>query len=50
MYENRIRHLTEAHHVLDKQIADMERNHPHVQEQKLHVLEEKEISTQRRNC
>ena len=31
MYKARIEHLTEAHRVLNKQIDDMERNHPHVE-------------------
>ncbi len=31
MYKARIAHLTEAHRVLNKQIDDMERNHPHVE-------------------
>jgi uncharacterized protein YdcH (DUF465 family) len=35
MYENRIKHLEESHRILDKQIADMEKNHPHVDESKV---------------
>jgi hypothetical protein len=34
-YKARIAHLEEAHRVLDKEIADMQRNHPHVQEEKV---------------
>jgi uncharacterized protein YdcH (DUF465 family) len=43
MYENRIKHLTESHHLLDKQIADMERNHPHVEENKLHEMKKQKL-------
>ena len=30
MYNEKIKHLEEMHRVLNKQIDDMERNHPHV--------------------
>lgn len=30
MYKEKIKHLEEMHRVLNKQIDDMERNHPHV--------------------
>lgn len=48
MYENKIKHLEEMHKVLNKQIDDMERNHPHVavdnlaslKKQKLHLKDE----------
>lgn len=43
MYENRIKHLTESHHLLDKQIADMERNHPHVEEKKLQDMKKQKL-------
>jgi uncharacterized protein YdcH (DUF465 family) len=43
MYENRIRHLEEAHRVLDKNIADMERNHPHVEEKKVAELKKQKL-------
>ncbi len=29
MYKNKIKHLEEMHKVLNKQIDDIERNHPH---------------------
>jgi len=35
MYEAKIKQLEESHKVLNKQIDDMERNHPHVEEAKL---------------
>lgn len=48
MYENRIRHLTEMHEVLDKKIDNMEKNHAHIDEihvqewkkQRLHIKDE----------
>jgi uncharacterized protein YdcH (DUF465 family) len=43
MYENRIKHLEEAHRVLDKQIGDMERNHPHVEESKVAELKKQKL-------
>lgn len=43
MYENRIKHLEEAHRVLNKQIADMDRNHPHVEESKVAELKKKKL-------
>lgn len=43
MYEGRIKHLTEAHDLLDRQIADMERNHPHVEEKKLHDMKKHKL-------
>jgi hypothetical protein len=43
MYESRIKHLEEMHKVLNKQIDDMERNHPHVEEAKLSELKKKKL-------
>jgi hypothetical protein len=43
MYEGRIKHLEEMHKVLNKQIDDMERNHPHVEETKLAELKKKKL-------
>lgn len=43
MYESRIKHLEEMHRVLNKQIDDMERNHPHVEESKLAELKKKKL-------
>lgn len=43
MYESRIKHLEEMHKVLNKQIDDMERNHPHVEESKLAELKKKKL-------
>jgi len=34
-YNSRILHLEEMHRVLNKQIDDMEKNHPHVEMNKL---------------
>lgn len=35
--------MTESHHLLDKQIADMERNHPHVEEKKLQDMKKQKL-------
>jgi hypothetical protein len=43
-YKARIAHLEESHKVLDKQIADMQRNHPHVEEDKVAELKKKKLS------
>lgn len=45
MYEGRIKHLEEMHRVLNKQIDDMERNHPHVEESKLADLKKKKLQS-----
>ena len=44
MYEAKIKHLEEMHKVLNKQIDDMERNHPHVEVDKLSELKKKKLS------
>lgn len=43
MYKARIEHLTEAHRVLNKQIDDMERNHPHVEVEKLAEMKKRKL-------
>ena len=44
MYKNKIKQLEESHRVLDKQIADMERNHPHVEVEKLTEMKKKKLA------
>jgi hypothetical protein len=44
MYKEKIRHLEEMHRVLNKQIDDMERNHPHVEKDKLTELKKRKLS------
>ena len=43
MYEAKIKQLEESHRVLNKQIDDMERNHPHVEEAKLAEMKKKKL-------
>ena len=43
MYESRIKHLEEMHRVLDKQISDMLRNHPHVEESKVADMKKQKL-------
>ncbi len=43
MYETRIKHLEEMHRELNKQIDDMERNHPHVQVDHLAEMKKKKL-------
>lgn len=43
MYENRIKHLEELHRVLDKQIAEMDRDHPHVEESKVAEMKKQKL-------
>ena len=43
-YKTRIAHLEEAHRVLDKEIADMQRNHPHVQEEKVAEAKKRKLA------
>jgi len=43
MYEAKIKQLEESHRVLNKQIDDMERNHPHVEESKLAEMKKKKL-------
>jgi hypothetical protein len=42
-YKGRIKHLEEMHKVLNKQIDDMERNHPHVEVDKLANLKKQKL-------
>ena len=42
-YKNRINHLEEMHKVLNKQIDDMERNHPHVATDNLTSLKKQKL-------
>lgn len=43
MYKAKIKQLEESHKILNKQIDDMERNHPHVEEAKLSELKKKKL-------
>ena len=42
-YKGKIKQLEESHRVLNKQIDDMERNHPHVEEAKLAEMKKKKL-------
>lgn len=44
MYKEKIRHLEEMHRVLNKQIDDMERNHPHVEVEKLSEMKKRKLA------
>lgn len=43
MYKEKIKHLEEMHRVLNKQIDDMERNHPHVEVNKLAEMKKRKL-------
>jgi hypothetical protein len=43
MYKAKIKQLQESHKILNKQIDDMERNHPHVEEARLSELKKKKL-------
>ena len=43
MYKAKIQHLEEMHRVLNKQIDDMERNHPHVEVDKLTEMKKQKL-------
>jgi hypothetical protein len=43
MYKTKIKQLEESHKILNKQIDDMERNHPHVEEAKLAEMKKKKL-------
>lgn len=43
MYKTKIQHLEEMHKVLNKQIDDMERDHPHVQVDKLTEMKKRKL-------
>lgn len=42
-YSHRIRHLEQMHQALNKQIDDMERNHPHVEVDRLANLKKQKL-------
>jgi hypothetical protein len=42
-YKSKIKHLEEMHKVLNKQIDDMERNHPHVATDNLTSLKKQKL-------
>lgn len=42
-YKGRIKHLEEMHKLLDKQIAEMQTNHPHVDETHVADLKKKKL-------
>lgn len=43
-YKGRIKHLEEMHRLLDKQIDELQINHPHVDESHLAELKKKKLS------
>jgi hypothetical protein len=43
MYKAKIKQLEESHRVLNKQIDDMERNHPHVEADKLAEMKKRKL-------
>jgi hypothetical protein len=43
MYKTKIKQLEESHKILNKQIDDMERNHPHVEEARLAEMKKKKL-------
>lgn len=43
MYKAKIQHLEEMHRVLNKQIDDMEKNHPHVEVDKLTEMKKQKL-------
>ena len=42
-YKGRIKHLEEMHRLIDKQINEMQINHPHVDEQHLAEMKKKKL-------
>lgn len=42
-YKGRIKHLEEMHRLLDKQINEMQANHPHVDEVHLSEMKKKKL-------
>jgi hypothetical protein len=42
-YKGRIQHLEEMHKLLDKQINEMQTNHPHIDEAHLSELKKKKL-------
>lgn len=43
MYREKIQQLQETHRTLNKQIDDMERNHPHVEVEKLAEMKKRRL-------
>jgi len=43
MYREKIHQLQESHRILNKQIDDMERNHPHVEVEKLSEMKKRKL-------
>lgn len=43
MYKTKIKHLEEMHKILNKQIDDMERNHPNVEVDKLSEMKKRKL-------
>ena len=44
VYKAKIKHLEEMHRVLNKQIDDMEKNHPHVELNKLSEMKKQKLA------
>lgn len=42
-YRERIRHLEQLHEELDREIDKMEKNHPHVEEVRVHDMKKKRL-------
>jgi hypothetical protein len=42
-YQSRIKHLEQLHKDIDREIDLMEKNHPHVQEKRVHDLKKKRL-------
>jgi len=43
-YRERIRHLEQLHEEIDREIDKMEKNHPHVEEVKVHDMKKKRLA------
>jgi hypothetical protein len=43
MYKEKVKHLEEMHRILNKQIDNMERNHPHVEVDKLSEMKKRKL-------
>jgi hypothetical protein len=44
MYKSKITHLEEMHRILNKQIDDMEKDHPYVEVQKLTEMKKQKLA------
>lgn len=42
-YKSRIKHLEQLHEDIDKDIDSMEKNHPHVEEDRVHDMKKKRL-------